>query len=104
MPYFSDTSSAPKIVDEVSPRYDEFWTGLGVGGAEGRAHSWRIITTQSYHLAGLTEACAVAAAGTSADTWYHQTKSAVRQSADGAFALRVTRDSWTDWTRDTYAV
>ena len=104
MPYFSDTASAPHITDEVTHRVDEYWTPLGIGGADGRAHSYRLVTTQQYRLTSLTEAAAVAAAvAPMMDTYSTTTKSARRISQDGQFQLQVTRDSWGSWTTDTYA-
>jgi hypothetical protein len=105
MPYFGDTASAPRIEDEGGKRLEEFWTGLGIGGAEGKAHAYRTITSHQYRLTCLTEAAAKtgAATGFSADTYHTETRTWQRVSADGHFQIKVSRDSWTDWARDTYA-
>ena len=104
MPYFSDTASAPHITDEKTSRIEDFWTPLGIGGVDGRAHTYRLVTTQQYRLTALTEAAALAAATPAVlDSYSRTTRSARRISQDGQFQLQVTRDSWADWTTDTYA-
>lgn len=105
MPYFGDTASAPIIQDEGGKRLDEFWTGLGVGGSEGKAHSYRTITSQQYRITCLTEAAAKTGAATGfayADS-YTEERTWQRVSADGQFQIKVSRDSWTAWTTDTFA-
>ena len=104
MPYFGDTSSGPKIVDEVSKHYDRLYYVTGPGAGDTLVTASRLITSQQYRLTGLTESAATAAAGTSEDTVSQTTKSAQRTAADKQFQLRVTRDSWAAWTYDTEAI
>jgi len=105
MPYGSDTSAAPRIVDEGAKRLEEFWTILASSpfGPTTWGHTYRIITTQQYRLTCLTQSAATAAAGVTMDTYSHETRTAQRISPDGQFQLRVTRDSWTAYTTDTIA-
>ena len=104
MPYFGDTASAPRIEDEGGKRLDEHWMALGVGGLDGTAHTYRIITSHQYRLTCLTEAAAKAGCGAaSTDTYYTETRTWQRVSADGQFQIKVSRDSWGAWTTDTFA-
>jgi hypothetical protein len=104
MPYFGDTASAPKISDEGGKRLDEMWRAIGIGGADGKAHTYRIITSTRYRVTCLTEAAAKAGStAVSSDTNYTETRTWQRVSADGQFQLLVARDSWGAWTTDTYA-
>jgi hypothetical protein len=100
---FSDTSSAPKIVDELAPRTETVKAMLGWGGLDGYSVSTRIITTNQYRLVGLTESAATGAAGTSSDTVSTTTRTAKRTNEANMWHLQVTRDSWTDWSTDTFA-
>ena len=104
MPYYGDTASAPKISDEGGKHLDDYWMVLGIGGADGKAHTYRTITSQRYRLTCLTEAAAKAGAVLSKDTNYTEERTWQRVSPDGQFQILVARDSWTAWTTDTYAL
>jgi hypothetical protein len=104
MPYFGDTASAPIISDEGGKHLDDYWMALGTGGADGKAHTYRTITSQRYRLTCLTETAAkTGASAVSSDTNHTETRTWQRVTADGQFQILVARDSWGAWVTDTYA-
>ena len=105
MPYFSDTSSAPKIRDEYGRRTVRTTYGKYDGGSlTGAVNMTRLITTQQYRLVGLTEAAALAGVMARSDTYSFEDRTARRMSADGAWQLQVSRDSWSTLSVDTEAI
>lgn len=105
MPYYTDTSSAPKIVDEVGKRTSRASYGMYDGGSmTGIKTISRIVTTQQYRLTGMTEDAATAGVKSESDTNYTEDRTARRTSPDGAWQLQVSRDSWTSWVSETEAI
>jgi hypothetical protein len=102
MPYYTDTSSAPKIVDEVGKRTVITHYGVYDGGSiTGFRRIQRVVTTQQYRLVGMTESAAVAGVTATSDTNFTEDRTARRTSADGAWQIQVSRDSYGYWASDT---
>lgn len=105
MPYYTDTSSAPKIMDEFGRRTDPLRYGMYDGGSlSGIKTITRVVTTQQYRLVGMTESAAKAGVTATRDTYSQEDRTARRTSPDGAWQIQVSRDSWTSWVSETEAV
>jgi len=92
MAYYTDTTNAPKIVQETSFRTEYITVQIGESSFELHAD----VTTRNYRWVGLTQAAADSIAAAKASGRVNARS--VRMNDAGMFAVEVSADSYGAWS------